>query len=76
MALGFVISWLLNFIFISIALAVIDEYRNYYLEKKPWFLFSVAVLLPTILEICSFILNGKPFLSMVLPSELWGYLFG
>ncbi|MCD6414322.1 MAG: hypothetical protein J7L23_01695 [Candidatus Diapherotrites archaeon] len=76
MALGFIISWLLNFVSISIILAVVDEYKNYYLEKKPWFLFTVAIVLPTILELVSFLLNGKPFLSLLLPSELWGWIFG
>ena len=75
MALGFIISWLLNFVLISVVLAVIDEYKNYYLEKKPWFLFAVAVLLPTILELCSFILNGEPFLATLFPPSSWGWMF-
>lgn len=75
MGLGFVISWFLNFVIISVVLAVIDEYKNYYLEKKPWFLFAVAILLPTLLEISSFIFNGKPFLSVLLPPNSWDWMF-
>jgi hypothetical protein len=76
MNIGFLVSWGLNFVFISIVLAAIDEYGHYRLEKMPFVLFALAVILPTALEIAAYISTGRPFLLMVLPEEWWGWLLG
>jgi len=76
MNIGFLVSWGLNFVFISIMLALIDEYRHYKIERMPFVLFALAVVLPTTLEVAAYLSTGKPFLLMVLQEELWGWLFG
>lgn len=75
MGLGFVISWIINFIIVSVLLAILDEHKKYYMENKPWFLFLMALLVPTLLEILSFFFNNTPFMVMLLPIENWTWLF-
>ena len=76
MAFTYLLSWFINFLFISIVLALMDKHKNYYLEKKPWFTFTVALLFPTFLELACFLVEGKPFLALLLPDKFWGWLFG
>ena len=74
MNLGFIFSWCINFIIVSIVLALVDEHKQYRLERKPEVLFVIALLLPTILEILTFLTNGQPFLSVIFPID-WSWLF-
>lgn len=75
MDLGFLLSWLVNFFIVAIVLALVDEHRKYYLETQPWFLFAVAVILPTACEIVSYLASGEPFLALILPDKWWAWLF-
>ena len=68
MPFAYFLSWFLNFLLISIILAWVDELKGYYLERTPWLTFGIAIFLPTMLEVFAFVVEGKPFLALLLPS--------
>ncbi|GEM_PF-5290538 len=60
-----IISWLINFIFISVVIASADAKRGYRLDEHPNLTVFLAFIIPTVLEIISLSLYGKPFLWLI-----------
>ncbi len=61
-----IISWLLNAGFISILVALADEKRGYQIEEHQLLAFFLVFIIPTIMEIVSETLVGKPFVWWML----------
>lgn len=64
---GYLLSWFINFVLLSIIVAIYDESRGYGIERIPWLPFTISFIVPAILEVIAFLLEGKPFLAIVFP---------
>ena len=65
--LGYIASWFINFLVVSIIVAAVDEYKGYYIERDPWVPFTLAFLVPTALELLAAVVEGRPFLATIWP---------
>ena len=67
MVIGYIISWSMNVIVISMVLALVAEVEGIELETRPVALAIVWLGLPTMLEIVCFYIEGQSFLSLIVP---------
>lgn len=68
MVFSYVLSWLINATLIGVVIAIVAEGKGYNIERRPIIPFALAVGLPTLLELVSFIFEGKPFLALIWPA--------
>ena len=67
MAFTYVLSWLLNVVFVGIIIAIIDEGQDYGIERIPEVPFVLAIGIPTFLELVAFTFESVPFLALIWP---------
>ena len=67
MAFGFLLSWVVNVVLWGIIIAIIDEGKQYRLERIPEVPFVLSVGIPTLLELIAFTFENKPFLALIWP---------
>lgn len=68
MVFSYALSWLLNVVLIGIIIAIVDEGKQYRVERMPEIPFLLSVGIPTFLELISFIFENKPFFALIWPA--------
>lgn len=61
--LWYMLSWLVNFILIAVVLGIVGEILGEKIENHQTLAAFMIFLLPTVLEVLSYLVNAKPFLA-------------
>lgn len=61
--LWYIVSWFVNFILIAVVLGIVGEILKERIEDHQTLAAFMIFLLPTVLELLSFVMNNKPFLA-------------
>jgi len=65
--LGYIVSWIVDFLLIAIIAGALDELTFNKIEKHQNIAAFMLFIVPTLLEMSSYYFWGKPFLNALLP---------